>query len=113
MTQRFASVRLEVSVNGEVRCVGGVGDFGVLSAIVGWVRRHPDRIHPDVRSDSEFDEAEMLKERIDVQFGGLDSRTDRHVHWLAECLKPGDVVSIRILAEGEYDDPQEGPPVRQ
>ena len=110
---RRAPVRLEVSVNGTVRCVGGVGDFGVLSAIVGWVKRRSDRIHPDVRSAPDFDEAGMLKQRIDVQFGGLDSSSDQHVHWLNEELKPGDVVTIRVLGEGEFDQPKQGSPERK
>ena len=110
---RRAPVRLEVSVNSVVRCVGGIGDFGVLSAIVGWVKRRSERIHPEVRSATDFDEAEMLKQRIDVQFGGLDSSTDRHVQWLNEELKPGDVVTIRVLGEGEFDQPTPGSPERK
>ena len=113
MNHRRAPIRLEVSVNGEVRCVGGIGEFGVLSAIVGWVKRRADRVHPDVRTDPTYDEAQMLAQRIDVQFGGLDSSTDRHVSWLNEQLKPGDVVTVRILGEGEYDEPTAGSPERK
>jgi len=113
LSRRRAPVRLEVSVNGKVRCVGGIGEFGVLSAIVGWVKRMADRVHPDVRAEPTYDEADMLAQRIDVQFGGLDSATDRHVSWLNEQLKPGDVVTVRILGEGEFDEPREGSPERK
>ena len=113
MNERRAAVRLEVSVNGVVRGVGGIAEYGVLHAIIGWLKRRLDRIHPDIRADPSFDETKWLAPQIDIQFGGLDSSTDRHVTWLHEQLKVGDVVTVRVLGEGEYDQPTEGSPERK
>ena len=107
MAERRARIRMEVSVNGVVRCVGGVGDFGVLNTIVTWVRRRPEMIHPTLRDIPEFNEADALKEELDVTLGGLDSTLDNQLDWLKESLKPGDVVTIRLLPEGDYDAPIE------
>ena len=105
MPDRHAPIRMELSVNGEVRCVGGVGEFGVMNVILSWVRRRLDMVHPDLRNSPSFDEGEALREQLDVEFGALDSTLQKHVRWLKESLKPGDIVSVRILPEGEYDEP--------
>ena len=100
-----AAIRFEVSVNGAVRCVAGVGEYGVLSAIVGWLRRAPDKIPERARQREGFSEQEWLEQKIDLNLGGLDSASDTHVSWLAETLKPGDVVTIRVLGAGPCDAP--------
>ena len=56
---------LEVFINGHRVCLAGVGDDGVLNAIVNWVGG-PDR-------DQDFF----------LQVGGLDSRADEHLRWEA------------------------------
>jgi len=101
---------MEISVNGVVKCVGGIGDFGVLTAIVGWVRRRREQMDEKARKIPGFDEEEFFKSRIDVRFGGLDSSTNRHVHWLTQKLEAGDVVTIRILPDGPFDEPTEKSP---
>ena len=92
-----ARIRFEVSVNGAVRCVAGIEEFGVLSAIVGWVKRSPQTITPGMRAKGGFSEDEFLEEKISLDVTGLDSAADQHMHWLQEGLAPGDVVTIRVL----------------
>ncbi len=104
-----AHLRFEVLVNGVVKCVVGVEEFGVLSAIVGWVKRSPDQITPAMRARPGFDEEEFLAEEVSLSVTGLDSPTDHHVQWLERSLIPGDVVTIRVLGVGAYDLPVRNP----
>jgi hypothetical protein len=55
--------------------------------------------------------AAMARPKFSIEFTG--ELTDRHVSWLNEALKPGDLVTIRILGEGEFDEPAEGSPERK
>jgi hypothetical protein len=100
-----ARIRFEVSINGVVKCVVGIEEFGVLSAIVGWVKRSPKNISTGMRAKDGFNEAGFLEEKIGLHVTGLDSPTDKHFQWLEETLRPGDVVSVKVLGEGEYDVP--------
>ncbi|HEX4327747.1 MAG TPA: hypothetical protein VH105_13065 [Burkholderiales bacterium] len=92
-----ARIRFEVSVNGAVKCVAGIEEFGVLSAIVGWVKRSPQTLTPGMRAKAGFNENDFLEEKISLDVSGLDSAADEHVHWLQEGLAPGDVVTIKVL----------------
>jgi hypothetical protein len=100
-----APLRFEVFVNGAPVAVMGTNEFGVLSAIVGWVKRNPAAITDELRSNPKFDEAAFLSETCDLQLGALDSTSDRHASWKGTPLRPGDEVTIKVLPGGEYDDP--------
>jgi hypothetical protein len=100
-----ASLRFEVLVNGERIAVTGTSPFGVLTAIVNWVRRSPTAITDKMRNDANFDEAIFLKEVCILELGALDSMTQRHVSWKGAALGPGDEVTVRVLGAGEFDDP--------
>ena len=102
-----AQVRIEVLLDGHRIALAGVEEFGVVSAIVNWVRRHPEKISPKVRAQPDFDEAQMLREVCEVTVGGLDSLNEKHLHWAREGLRPGSEVIIRILPAGEFDPPKE------
>src|SRR5687768_12162805 len=105
----------DVSLNDEHVCTAGVGDEGVLTAILGW-------------SDAVENRAKTKKRRgVDLQVGGISE--DKHVSWVEafDKLEVGDTVTIRIIEsakperprrrkirtttpdEPEYGPPQEGP----
>jgi hypothetical protein len=76
---------LNVSLNGKKLCVAGVGDRGVLSAIVNWVsgRRGED---------------------LFLQVGGLANEV--HVDWVSQkTLRVGDEIRVRIVDTESADKP--------
>jgi hypothetical protein len=101
-----APVRLEVLLNGRRVAIAGVEKFGVISAIITWVRRNPANITEKMRSDEGFDELHFLRETCDLDLGGLDSVSDKHLFWAKEALRPGSEITIRVLPAGEFDPPR-------
>lgn len=104
-----ASLRLELLINGRRIAIAGLEGFGVLSAIVDWVRRSPDAITPKMRAQASFDERRFLEEVCEIHLGGLNSVTGEDLFWAKQALGPGAEVTIRILAAGEYDPPRLDP----
>ena len=98
-------VRFQVLINGRPIAVTGIGDYGVLSAIVSWVRRNPAAISDVDRADPAFDEQWFLKERCDLHLGALDTVRQLNHSWAEHTLSPGDEITIRVLADGEYELP--------
>jgi hypothetical protein len=80
---------LEVFINGHHLCVAGVGDDGVLSAIVNWVGG-PDK-----------------EENFFLQIGGLDSRADEHLRWESPSIGVGAEVLVRVVEAATVDPPRE------
>jgi hypothetical protein len=79
-----------VSVNGQRVCTIGVGDSGVFGAHVSWVGRLGE------------------PSNLSLSVGGLDSRTDEHIHWPAPPeIKIGDTVTIQVVETGAVDPPTE------
>lgn len=105
------AVRFEVLLNGKRVAIIGVGDFGVLSAIVNRVRRSPDSVSERHRQDAGFDEAHYLEESCRLSLTSLDSVSKSHATWEGHALSPGDEVTIRVLQGGEYDMPRPVPPI--
>jgi hypothetical protein len=88
-------IALEVHVNGKKRCVAGIKDDGVVSAILSWVGRgRPERGLP--------------AEDVSLRVGGLDSLKDEHMDWLLEDLMVNDEVMIRIVDVRKGDPPLKG-----
>jgi hypothetical protein len=73
-----------VYINGKKRCLAGIGNHGVLSAIATWV------ISPGRR--------EMM-----LSVGGLINSANEHVRWLDRKLRVGDEIKIKI-SEGVLAD---------
>jgi hypothetical protein len=67
----------EVHVNDQRACIAGIGNDGVLTAIVSWVSKDSD---PD---------------RLEI--GALDSVSRQHVDWGTFILRIGDEVRIRLI----------------
>ncbi len=82
----------EVIINGERVCTAGVGDDGVLTGILSFVKRAQD----DLDSES-----------LDLRIGGLAKRESatEHVEWLNRKLAVGDVITIKIVEAAECDEP--------
>ena len=81
---------LEVHINGKRRCLAGIANDGVVSAILSWVGRgHPERGLP--------------KEDMSIRVGGLDSERREHMDWLQQELAAGDDVrempDLRVWAD--------------
>src|SRR5215471_9403623 len=96
-SNNVAPIRVEVLLNGRRIALAGVEEFGVISAIVSWVRRSPAKISAKLRADPKFDESQFLREVCDIEVGGLNSVTEEHLSWAKESLAPGNELTIRIL----------------
>lgn len=86
------STRFEILKNGKRVCISGINGNGVLSVGLTYVK-HPNQ--------------EMSH---DLQIGGLgifDGSQDRQhlAEWSSPEVVTGDEITIRILPDGEYDEP--------
>lgn len=99
------NVRFQLLVNGTVQGTAGMESIGVLSVILDWVRRTPSAAPVELRSHPQFSEADWVCNRVGVELGGLDLATRQNLVWFRRELRPGDEVTIRILAPGEIDPP--------
>jgi hypothetical protein len=104
-SKSVAPVRIEVLLDGRRVAVAGVEAFGVLSAVVTWVRRNPSSVTAKMRSDKDFDETYFLREICEVELSGLDAVANEHLFWGKEALRPGSEVTIRVLPAGPFDAP--------
>ena len=92
----------QIYLNGKKISTAGVGDLGVLSAVISWVRRkgeHTLAKQPD-----------CVEEELSLQVGGLISPTEEHVRWLDRGLKVGDEVRIAIAEAAKVDRPSHRQP---
>lgn len=87
-------IAFEFFVNGKRLGTAGVGDLGVLSAIVTWVRRAPENSR----------DGKSFEEELTFSVGGLHEDTD--ADWLYKKLSVGDVVTINIVTAETVDQPK-------
>ena len=81
----------EVRLNGARATLAGVGDDGVMSAIVDWVRRKG-----------------QPAAELELSVGGLDD--EAHLRWIEQrSLKVGDRVEIIIVEASQPDVPRREP----
>jgi hypothetical protein len=76
----------EVYLNGKRLCVAGIGDDGVLTAIL-------DHVARGGRHD------------LHLRVGGLLSSTKEHVTWQSRQLKSGDQVRVKVVEAATIDEP--------
>jgi hypothetical protein len=76
----------EVSLNRKKLCLAGIGDDGVLTAIVHWVPRKG--------------EGDLF-----LTVGGLISPVSEHVTWVRQDLSVVDEISVRIVETSSTDKP--------
>ncbi len=99
------NIRFQVLVNGVQRATAGLETVGVLSVIVGWVRRDPAAAPKGLLTSPGFQADDWVGNTIDVSLSGLDSKDGEHIDWFNSTLEVGDEVVVRILPPGEFDPP--------
>lgn len=92
----------EVMINGKKICTAGVGDAGVLSALLTFVKR------PKGSEETQGNQDQGKSESIDLRVGGIanvDPETSEHVDWLHQYLSVGDEISIKVIEAAKCDPP--------
>jgi hypothetical protein len=82
-------IAFEVFINGHRICLAGVGNDGVLNAIVNWLGR----------SDSVGD--------IFLRVGGLDCNTREFLRWNPPSIGVGAEILVRVVEANSVDLPDE------
>jgi hypothetical protein len=67
---KTAPVRFEILKNGRRLAVTGIEKFGVLSAVISWIRRNPANVTSEMRRDDGFDELQFLREICEIEIRG-------------------------------------------
>ncbi|MGZ8920755.1 MAG: hypothetical protein ACXW3L_07215, partial [Limisphaerales bacterium] len=93
-----AMLVFQVYLNGKKVSTVGVGDLGVLSAHVSWVRRKGEQTRAK-KSDS-------VEEELTLHVGGLSSPTQEQMRWLDRDLKIGDEVRIIVAEDSKINPPR-------
>ncbi len=88
--------RFEVSVNGETITTAGYPDFGVLTAILCWVKRDP--------AEHASEEPGYFDEDLSVDVAGLHK--GENADWASRSLQVGDEIVVRVLPPGPTDEPK-------
>jgi hypothetical protein len=94
------NIRIEILVNGKREAIAGVESFGVLTAILQWVKRDPAAL-PVGEGAPGLDE--WIENKALLTVGGMNAR--EHLRWLEIDLRTGDEVTLRVLPSGQFDSP--------
>ena len=89
----------QIEINDEKVCTAGIGEFGVLTATLAWVRNR-DQPTQDAQDTT----------GIALNVGGLTDRgsgSDEFVEWIRRKLSVGDEIRLTILRDVDYDEPSE------
>jgi hypothetical protein len=93
-------IAFDVFLNRKRLARAGVGSDGVLTAITTWVRRRaPERRRKRPRWDRD----------LSFSLGGYRSTNDEvgeHFKWEDRKLKPGDVITIKVITAARVDEPR-------
>src|SRR5262245_1448999 len=95
-------IAFEVTANGEKVCTAGVGNLGVLTAILSWVGR-------EAPLKSAYSEQEWPAEELKLEVGGLTGKARdgrENLKWMSGDLRPGDVITIRVVETETADEPR-------
>jgi hypothetical protein len=88
----------QVSLNDKKLCTAGVGEHGVLTTMVTWVRRKGGATR-EKKPDS-------VEEELSLHVGGLITPKQEHVDWVERRLKAGDEVRVKIVGTTKVDQPR-------
>jgi hypothetical protein len=90
----------QVSLNGRRVCLAGVGDRGVLTGILTWVKR-------ERQDGAEAAHSGVAVEELTVYVGGLANHDEDPVdlEWLRKGLRVGDEVTFKIVDSETCDPP--------
>ena len=95
-------IAFDVFLNRKKLARAGVGSDGVLTAMTTWVRRRASRAggkqrQPQWNRDLSFSLAGYRSTNGDV---------GEHFKWEDRKLKPGDVLTIKVITAARVDDPR-------
>jgi hypothetical protein len=94
-------ITFEVELNGQSLGTAGADDLSVLTAIVSAVGKLGPNSTGACQREHHYD--------IELTVGGLTSRAegtpDEHLDWMRRTLKPGDVVTVRLVEAKAADAP--------
>jgi hypothetical protein len=90
-------IAFEVFLNGNKVCTAGVGDLGVLTAMLTWVRREG--------KNTEFKESRNVEEELTLNVGGFVSSKHEHVRWSESTLAVGDDIRVCVVDLESVDVP--------
>lgn len=93
-------IAFEIELNGESLGTAGADDLSVLSAIVNAVGKLGSASNGAHRREDHY--------VMELTVGGLTSRADgqdEHLEWIERTLKPGDVVTVRLVETKRSDSP--------
>jgi hypothetical protein len=90
-------IAFEVLLNGKKVCVAGVGDLGVLTTVLTWVRREA--------RNTETGEPGNTEEELTLNVGGLISPKKEHVRWFENKVRVGDEVRVHVINLESVDPP--------
>src|SRR5688572_18417273 len=96
----------EVYRNGQKLCTAGIGDFGVLTAILAWVSHEPEKL----RTWAESGVPEVEATRLDFGVSGLRrcvGEAGEHLRWAETSLAVGDEIRIRVVDLPGADPPSQ------
>jgi hypothetical protein len=87
----------EVEINGEIACVAGVGETGVLTSILTWAKNNP------------ASSTERSVNELNLTVGGLKidetNAGKAHLDWVRRDLQVGDQIRIKVIECSECDAP--------
>jgi hypothetical protein len=101
-------IAFEVKLNGESLGTAGADDLSVLTAIVSAVGKLGPNSTGAYQREDNYD--------IELTVAGLTSRAqgvpDEHLDWTKRVLKPGDVVTVKLVETEAADTPIASQPAR-
>ena len=100
-------ITFEIELNGISLGRAGTDDLSVLAATITVVGKLGAHSHGSAEYETNY--------QTELRVGGLTSRADsavnEHLDWINQNLKPGDVVTIKILEASSADAPTSAKPV--
>lgn len=94
-------IAFKVELNGQALGTAGADDLSVLSAIITAVGKLGANSRGARHREDHYD--------VELTVGGLTSRAeglpDEHLDWIERTLKPGDVVTVKVLEASIADAP--------
>ena len=110
MQETTSGIRIELRINGEPVTTGGVGPYGVMTAMLCWMQRNPELMDEYAPLATPQEREAMLTPELRVDVSALDSACDERRFWPGRVLGVGDEVTLRVLAPGPIDAFETKPP---
>ena len=99
----------EVYRNGTKLCTAGIGEFGVLTAIMTLVSHRPEKLALWRAKGIEDEEATNLNLRVGGLISSADPDQSAQLTWVNVDLSCGDDIRIRVIESPHADSPTARP----